>query len=369
MLPPIHTLTEEQAVAELAEIMDAAPPEDQVFERNQWARGNGHRAQQLEAHIVHLHKKVGQGGEAPAPALEIVNSEVTPSHHLQPEPVPTPEIRQPAPAATTEKPMPHAQPKKDPAQVIADAVAAAGERHAAILKDPSNRDLRKKYAVYCSAIRINAKKLGQAAPILLELPPLPDPKPKGGNLLRKRELPPALKGRAAALPPPVTREPEPSQAEVYGHHLGPVDRKVEAVPYEPPTAQDLLDAMSAPLPASTADLDQRDRMMVRLHVEMSPALRRVIEEAVTLVPTWVPRVMAEVDRARALFPESEHRTLALSEEAGEVVKAVLDLRNGKAGASWAKVETEIIQTMAMCVRLLEEGDPTVLPVVPDGEVA
>jgi NTP pyrophosphatase (non-canonical NTP hydrolase) len=70
--------------------------------------------------------------------------------------------------------------------------------------------------------------------------------------------------------------------------------------------------------------------------------------------------MEELGRARAKFPTSAHRTLALMEEAGEVVKAALDLHNRKPGATLEALHTEIIQTMAMCVRLLEEGDPTVL---------
>jgi hypothetical protein len=65
----------------------------------------------------------------------------------------------------------------------------------------------------------------------------------------------------------------------------------------------------------------------------------------------------EANRARGLFPKSDHLTLALAEEAGEVTKAVLDHRQGKCGL--AGVRKEIVQTMAMCLRLAAEGDPTV----------
>jgi NTP pyrophosphatase (non-canonical NTP hydrolase) len=67
--------------------------------------------------------------------------------------------------------------------------------------------------------------------------------------------------------------------------------------------------------------------------------------------------MAETNRARTLHPSPEHLTLALAEEAGEVTKAVLDFKAGK--GTLAHVGTELIQTMAMCIRLYEEGDPTV----------
>lgn len=65
----------------------------------------------------------------------------------------------------------------------------------------------------------------------------------------------------------------------------------------------------------------------------------------------------EANRARGLFPKPDHLTLALAEEAGAVTKAVLDHRHGK--YDLAAVRKEIVQTMAMCLRLATEGDPTV----------
>jgi hypothetical protein len=65
----------------------------------------------------------------------------------------------------------------------------------------------------------------------------------------------------------------------------------------------------------------------------------------------------EANRARGLFPKPDHLTLALAEEAGEVVKAVLDYKQKK--THLAAVHKEIVQTMAMCLRLACDGDPTV----------
>lgn len=83
-------------------------------------------------------------------------------------------------------------------------------------------------------------------------------------------------------------------------------------------------------------------------------------------------VAAEVERARKLFPDPTLLTMALAEEAGEVTKAVLDMRQGK--ATRHDLRKEIRQTMAMCIRLAEEGDPAagLLPVIdcapaPSGE--
>ena len=111
---------------------------------------------------------------------------------------------------------------------------------------------------------------------------------------------------------------------------------------------------------STADLDQRDRFLVNVKVDLTDDLRRLMADADAMLPPWLRQVQAELARARAKFPTAEHRTLALMEEAGEVVKAALDLHNRRPGATLAAVHAEIIQTMAMCVRLLEEGDPAVL---------
>ena len=66
-------------------------------------------------------------------------------------------------------------------------------------------------------------------------------------------------------------------------------------------------------------------------------------------------VEKELERARSKFPEPDLLVTAFAEEAGEVVKAALDHYAGK--GELVEVKKEIIQCMAMCIRLLEEGDP------------
>jgi hypothetical protein len=66
-------------------------------------------------------------------------------------------------------------------------------------------------------------------------------------------------------------------------------------------------------------------------------------------------VKAEMDRARGLHPDPALLVTAFSEEAGEVVKAVLDHLEKK--GPLLDVRKELIQTAAMVGRLLEEGDP------------
>jgi hypothetical protein len=63
-------------------------------------------------------------------------------------------------------------------------------------------------------------------------------------------------------------------------------------------------------------------------------------------------MVTEVIRARVKFPTADHLTLAMAEEAGELVKAMLD-------EPPHQVRTEAVQTAAMACRLALEGDPTV----------
>ena len=75
----------------------------------------------------------------------------------------------------------------------------------------------------------------------------------------------------------------------------------------------------------------------------------------TRLPLWMIEVKAEMDRARGLHPDPALLVTAFSEEAGEVVKAVLDHLAKKGPLS--DVRKELIQAAAMVGRLLEEGDP------------
>ena len=70
---------------------------------------------------------------------------------------------------------------------------------------------------------------------------------------------------------------------------------------------------------------------------------------------WIDDVNAELVRARTKFPGTDFVVTAFSEEAGELVKAVLDHMYGK--ASYEEVYWEAIQSIAMAVRVIEEGDP------------
>lgn len=96
----------------------------------------------------------------------------------------------------------------------------------------------------------------------------------------------------------------------------------------------------------------------RLHEE-NRELHKTIAKLSDHVP--MPKLfqdaLIEVEKARQKYPHPNLLTLALAEEAGEIVKAALDHRQEKTGVS--EVRKEIVQTIAMCLRLAQEGDPSV----------
>lgn len=69
------------------------------------------------------------------------------------------------------------------------------------------------------------------------------------------------------------------------------------------------------------------------------------------IEEFLTHVYEEVVRARILFPSPDGLMTALTEEVGEVAKAMMD-------ESRPRVHTECVQVAAMAMRLAIEGDPT-----------
>lgn len=67
------------------------------------------------------------------------------------------------------------------------------------------------------------------------------------------------------------------------------------------------------------------------------------------VDAFFADVRIELERARELFPSAELTTVALAEEFGELIKAAMDENR-------FRVRLEAAQTVAMCMRLLYDGD-------------
>lgn len=69
-------------------------------------------------------------------------------------------------------------------------------------------------------------------------------------------------------------------------------------------------------------------------------------------------VTAELERARKKFPNPDYLVTALAEEAGEAIRASLEVMYSKGTEETRQaLLKELVQTMAMCVRLYNEGDP------------
>ena len=103
-------------------------------------------------------------------------------------------------------------------------------------------------------------------------------------------------------------------------------------------------------------LDEMDRSLS----EARAALAAVQAENAKLrdVPdyfgTLAERARAAAIKASAKSPQPNYVTLKIAEEAGEVVRAAVHYAEGR--MEWSEVEGEIIQLLAMLIRLVTEGD-------------
>lgn len=69
---------------------------------------------------------------------------------------------------------------------------------------------------------------------------------------------------------------------------------------------------------------------------------------------FIADVVSEFVRTSGLYPTNEDHVAALSEEAGEVAKAMIDHRRGK--ATEADIWTECVQTANMALHVALRGD-------------
>lgn len=74
------------------------------------------------------------------------------------------------------------------------------------------------------------------------------------------------------------------------------------------------------------------------------------------------RIRAE--KAMLKFPQPNYVLAKLGEEHGEVVKEVIHYAEGR--GDWSKLENELIDNLAMMIRLVKEGDQTINFIPPEG---
>lgn len=68
----------------------------------------------------------------------------------------------------------------------------------------------------------------------------------------------------------------------------------------------------------------------------------------------VDQARQEAAKAIEKYPQPNYTMLKFSEEAGEVIKGAVHYSEGR--ELWVHVEEEIVQTLAMLIRFLREGD-------------
>lgn len=132
------------------------------------------------------------------------------------------------------------------------------------------------------------------------------------------------------------------------------------------------------------DVAKRDDEGANLKMMTISRIDNVLRETGALAPLeWVAPTMApppvvdfmievaaEIERATMLHPGPNPNLAALTEEVGEVSKALLEARarrlevGGLDQDDWEDIRTEAVQVAAMAFRVAFEGDPT-LEVVPE----
>lgn len=75
------------------------------------------------------------------------------------------------------------------------------------------------------------------------------------------------------------------------------------------------------------------------------------------------RATRAMDMAKERFPAPNYTLLKVAEEAGELIKAAVHY--GEERGQWSEVEEEAVQSIAMILRLLDEGD-AVNRIIPPG---
>lgn len=90
-----------------------------------------------------------------------------------------------------------------------------------------------------------------------------------------------------------------------------------------------------------------------LRAKLEAAEKRIAEQS-DYFSALVAMARKSADKAMRKFPQPNYVLLKVAEEAGEVVKAGVHYAENR--MTWEEVEGEIVQLMAMLIRLVTEGD-------------
>ncbi|MCA0402046.1 MAG: hypothetical protein LCH38_14680 [Proteobacteria bacterium] len=81
---------------------------------------------------------------------------------------------------------------------------------------------------------------------------------------------------------------------------------------------------------------------------------QLVERVAHPIDAIVDRAKTAAAKASARFPQPNYIALKVAEEAGEVVRGCVHFAEGR--MTWEEVEGEIVQLIAMLIRLVTEGD-------------
>ena len=75
------------------------------------------------------------------------------------------------------------------------------------------------------------------------------------------------------------------------------------------------------------------------------------------IDSLLPRAHEAAAKAMRKYPTPNYTVAKVAEEAGEVVRGAIHFAEGR--MPWPEVEGEIVQLLAMLIRLTTEGDQTI----------
>lgn len=80
-------------------------------------------------------------------------------------------------------------------------------------------------------------------------------------------------------------------------------------------------------------------------------------QALDYFGSLVNQARARAEKAMTKFPQPNYVLNKVAEESGEVIKAVIHYTEGR--ETWENVEAELIDNLAMLIRLVKEGDQVI----------
>ncbi|EOY4404367.1 hypothetical protein RYZ40_13600 [Raoultella planticola] len=119
---------------------------------------------------------------------------------------------------------------------------------------------------------------------------------------------------------------------------------------------DMLEKTQRVNAAQDDHINQQQNRIDQLESKSAELGRRLYQYS--MVPDYFASLVAKArvraDKAMCKFPQPNYVLNKVAEESGEVIKAVIHYTEGR--EQWSNVESEIIDNLAMLLRLVKEGD-------------